>query len=172
VSAFGAPIAVLHGAEQVGTLATQGQTVGLAHDRATHTLYVANFLDPDFEDTSHSVAVVDTSACNGLDQSACDQTWPTTSVGRGPWALAIDPITHRVFSTNFFNATASVIDGDRCNATRLGGCDRSWPRVAIGNIALDAEVATRDRTVYIANAPDREVSVLDADRPCGEGCVR
>ena len=171
VSAFGAPIAVLHGPERVGTLATQAQTVGLALDRATHTLYVANFLESDFEDTSRSVAVVDTDACNGLDQSACDRTWPTTPVGRGPWALTVDPVTHRVFSTNFFNATASVINGKRCNATRLRGCDRTWPRVAIGNISLDIDLAARDRTLYTANAPDREVSVIDADRPCRNGCV-
>lgn len=171
VSAFGAPIAVLHGAERVGTLATQAQTVGLALDPATHTLYVANFLDSGGEDNSRSVAVVDTHACNGLDQSGCDRTWPTTPVGRGPWALAVDPVTHRVFTTNFFNATTSVIDGARCNATSLGGCDRSWPRVAIGNISLDVELAARDRTLYTANAPDREVSVIDADRPCRDGCV-
>jgi DNA-binding beta-propeller fold protein YncE len=171
VSAFGAPIAVLQGAERVGTLATQAQTVGLAVDPATHTLYVANFLDPDFEDTSRSVAVVDTRVCNGLDQSGCDRSWPTTPVGRGPWALAVDPVSHRIFSTNFFNATASVIDGGRCNATTVRGCDRTWPRVAIGNISLDVDLARRDRTVYTANAPDREVSVIDADQPCKDGCV-
>jgi DNA-binding beta-propeller fold protein YncE len=171
VSAFGPPIAVLHGAERVGTLDTQAQAAGLAIDRAAHTLYVANFLRADFEDDSHSVAVVDTRACNGLDQSGCDRVWPTTSVGRGPRALAVDPLTHRVFSANLFNATASVIDGARCNATSVSGCDRSWPRVAVGNIPLDTELALRDRTLYIANAPDREVSVIDLDRPCRDGCV-
>jgi DNA-binding beta-propeller fold protein YncE len=170
VSAFGV-ISVLHGAERVGTLATQAQTVGLALDRATHTLYVANFLEPDFEDTSRSVAVVDTRACNGLDQSGCDRVWPTTPVGRGPWALAVDPVTHRVFSTNYFDATVSVIDGARCNALSLRGCDRAWPRVAIGNTSQDIDLAARDRTLYTANAPDREVSVIDADRPCRNGCV-
>lgn len=171
VSAYGAPIAVLHGAEHVGTLATQAQTIGLALDRATHTLYVANFLDPGFEDTSRSVAVVDTDACNGLDQSGCDRTWPTTQVGRGPFALAVDQVTHRVFTTNFFDATTSVIDGGHCNATNVGGCVHTWPRVAIGHISLNIELAGRDRTFYTANAPDREVSVIDADEPCRERCV-
>jgi hypothetical protein len=71
----------------------------------------------------------------------------------------------------YFNATASVINGKRCNATSLGGCDRTWPRVAIGNISLGIDLAARDRTLYTANAPDREVSVIDADRPCRDGCV-
>jgi DNA-binding beta-propeller fold protein YncE len=171
VSAFGAPIAVLHGAGRAGTLATQAQTIGLGLDASTHTLYVADFLSPDFEDAPGRVAIVDTRVCNGLERSGCDRTWPTTPVGRGPWAVAVDPARHRVFTGNFLNATASVIDGTRCNAISLAGCDRTWPRVAIGNITLDLELAQRDHTLYASNAPDREVSVIDSDRPCRRTCV-
>jgi DNA-binding beta-propeller fold protein YncE len=162
VSRFDAPVAVLHSAQLVGTLATPGQAGGLVVDRATHTLYIPNW---DF-DVPGRVSVVDTRVCNGLDQSGCGRSWPTTPSGRAPIQLTLDPATHRVFSANFADATLSVIDGASCNALSERGCARVAPRVPIGNIPFNLGIAVTDRTVYTANAPDREVSVIDVDRPC------
>ena len=110
--------------------------------------------------------MIDTHVCGALDQSGCGRAWPTTPTGRGPFQLTLDPDTNRVFAGNWADATVSVIDGRSCNSTVQRGCGHVPQRVPIGNIPFGIDLAGADHTVYTANAPDREVSVIDADAPC------
>ena len=129
-------------------------TGGLDLDRRTRTLYVTHFAD-----APGSVSVVDTRACHGRVTSGCDQQWPTTPVGRNPWSIVVDQRSHRVFTADFKSATVSIIDGAACNATNRRGCGRTPPRVAVGNLPFDLAL-DRD-TLYTANAPDLDVSIVD-----------
>jgi DNA-binding beta-propeller fold protein YncE len=154
-------VAVLHGSDLVATIPIDFAPVGLGVDAGTHTLYVANFAGTD---APGSVTVVDTRTCNGVEFGSCDQQWPTVPTGRAPWAIAIDPATHRVFTANNADATVSVIPGGACNATDHRRCDREPRRIAVGNIPLDLSLDRRHHTLYVANAPDRDVSVIDSRR--------
>jgi DNA-binding beta-propeller fold protein YncE len=162
VSLSGDTVAVLHGAEPVATIPVGPDPIGVALDRVTHTLYVANAAD----DLPGTVSAVDTRHCNGLDTGRCDQNWPTTPAGRVPWAIAVDPRTHTVFTTNLRDATVSVIQGASCNATNHTGCARTAPRVPIGDLPFNLTLDRASHTLYTANALNQSVSVIDTRAPC------
>jgi YVTN family beta-propeller protein len=124
-------------------------------DTATHTLYVSNRDDG-------TVSVIDTSTCNAQDTYGCAGPQPTISVGSSPRGMAIDPKTDTVYVANIDDGTASVIDGATCNATKTTGCGQTPPTVTIGANPrlMDFDAATR--TIYVANADDGTVSVIDA----------
>jgi DNA-binding beta-propeller fold protein YncE len=147
----------------VATAIAGPQPIGLDLDRGTHTLYVANNAGGD---VPGSLSVIDTRTCNAAVTTGCGQEPPTVPTGRGPWAVVVDPATHRVFTANLFNATVSVVEGATCNATTQVGCDRASRRIPVGDIPLDLALDRRRQTLYVTNAPDRTVSVIDARRPC------
>jgi DNA-binding beta-propeller fold protein YncE len=147
----------------VATAIAGPQPIGLDLDRGTHTLYVANNAGGD---APGSLSVIDTRTCSAAVTTGCGQEPPTVPTGRGPWAVLVDPGTHRVFTANFSNATVSVVAGAICNATTQVGCDRPARRIPVGDIPLDLALDRRRQTLYVTNAPDRTVSVIDARRPC------
>jgi serine/threonine-protein kinase len=155
-------VAGLHGSEPVGTIPGIPGPAGLDVDRRTRTLYVTNFAGTD---APGALSVVDIRACNGLDASGCEGPWPTTSTGRGPWAVLVDPLTHRVFTADFAHATVSVIDGASCNAFSQRGCARRGRQIPVGNIPLDLALDRKHHTLYVANAPDLNVSVINSLTP-------
>jgi DNA-binding beta-propeller fold protein YncE len=60
-----------------------------------------------------------------------------------------------------------VIEGALCNAGTQKDCQRPWHRVPVGNIALDLALDPSQHTVYVVNAPDRTLSLIDTRKPCG-----
>jgi DNA-binding beta-propeller fold protein YncE len=137
--------------------------LGLTVDEATHTLYLAVNAD---EDAPGSVAVVDTRACRAGNTSGCSRTPTSVPAGLGTRVVVADPLTHTVFTGNFGDASASVIDGATCNGATVTGCSRTPPRVPVGNFPLAIALDPAHSTVYVGNAPDRTVSVIDARSPC------
>ena len=145
--------------------------LGLDIDRGTHTLYVANQA---FNDARGSVSVVDLRHCTAADTSGCGDPSPAISAGTGTWAVTIDAATHAVYTANFGNASVSLIQGATCNATSHTGCDRTPPRVPVGDIPLDVALDRSTHTLYTSDAPELAVSVIDTRRPCKapSGCLR
>ena len=152
-------VAVLHGSEPVGTIPGIPGPAGLDVDRRTRTLYVTNFAGAE---APGALSAVDIDECNGLDTGGCEGPWPTTSTGRGPWDVVVDPSTHRVFTADLAHATVSVIQGASCNARIQRGCARGGRQIPVGNIPLDLALDRVHRTLYAANAPDRDVSVINS----------
>jgi YVTN family beta-propeller protein len=151
------------GCTPLAAIPTGPLPLGLAIDQGTRTLYTANQA---FNDAPGSLSVVDLRQCNAANTSGCAGPWPTTPAGRGVWAIAIDPRKHAVFTANFGDASASVIDGRRCNARDHRGCDRTGPRVPIGDIPLDVAIDPVHHLVFTSDAPELAVSVIDERAPC------
>jgi DNA-binding beta-propeller fold protein YncE len=143
----------------LATIKLGGFTVAAALDPATHTLYVA--------DLKGRVDVIDVAACNAVTTRGCARPVRRISDGHGPAALDVDVATDTVYAVNNGTGdgnTVSVIDGAACNGTHGGGCGRAPRTTKVGNGAAWAAVDQARHTVYVANANDGTVSVIDGIR--------
>ncbi len=106
-------VSVIDGATCNATISTGcGQTpatvragfgpAGIAYDGAARRVVVANL-----EDTS--ISVIDAAACNAIVRRGCSRTPPKIAVGRVPSAVAIDPTTGTIYTSNNGDNTVSVV---------------------------------------------------------------
>jgi DNA-binding beta-propeller fold protein YncE len=87
----------------------------------------------------------------------------------GPSAVAVDPATHTIYVASGFNSngllfggdTVSVIDARRCNAHDVSRCKGPWPTITVGNLPSGVAVDTSTDTLYVSNAGDGTVSVVN-----------
>jgi YVTN family beta-propeller protein len=132
---------------------------GVATNRATHTIYVA--------DRDGTVSVINAAACNANRGSGCGQAWATVSVGDSPQGVAVNRATDTIYTANGFNRekTVSVIDGRTCNAADTSGCGQTPATATAGTGAFAVAVNQATETIYVANRNDNTVSVIDG-RAC------
>ena len=123
-------------------------------DQATDTIYVVNAPD-------NTVSVVNGATCNATNSSGCGQTPALVHVGSVPYALAIDELTNTIYVVNTAENTVSVIDGATCDGSNTGGCSQAPPTIAVGNEPDGVAVNPRSDTIYVTNAGDNTVSVID-----------
>ena len=128
--------------------------IGLAIDRARHTVYVANGSDG-------TVSVIDGTTCNATVTAGCDHSIGSVTVGHGPNILAVDEATDSVYVANGDDGTVSVIDASACNGTDTTGCDRTPATVTVGSGPDGVAIDSATGTVYVANGGDGTVSVVD-----------
>jgi YVTN family beta-propeller protein len=145
----------------------------VAVDQATHTAYVGNTTD-------NTVSVINTATCNATVTTGCGQTHTIgvdPGAGAGLVAAAVDENTDTVYvvnvfstsssSTNGYGDSISVIDGATCNASVDTGCAQVPEEIALGNDPDDGvgpdgvAVDEATDTIYVANAGDNTVSVID-----------
>ena len=130
-------------------------------DDTTHTLYVT---DPN----SDTVSVINAATCNAKVTTGCGQTAATLTVGQGPTGVVVDPATDTVYVTNSgpgvdgTGRTVSVINGATCNATETSGCGQTPATVPVGKWPFYAAFDAANHTVYVSNALDNTVSMIDA----------
>jgi YVTN family beta-propeller protein len=130
-------------------------------DDATHTLYVA-------DSNSDTVSVINAATCNAANTSGCGQTPATLTVGRGPTNVAVDPVTNTIYVTNSGlgvngeGHTVSVIDGATCHATNTSGCGQTPATVPVGRFPFFAAFDAANKTIYVTDALDNTVSMIDA----------
>jgi YVTN family beta-propeller protein len=120
----------------------------------THTLYVNNRDD-------NTLSLIDTARCNATVTSGCGDVPPTTAVGDTPQQEAVDEATDTVYVANGDDNTVSVVNGAACNAGDTSGCGQTWPTVAVGGNPTALGLDPRTNTIYVANADDDTVSVID-----------
>jgi len=129
------------------TIDVGGEPGEIAVDEATDTLYVANL-------AGSTVAVINGATCNATDQKGCSRPPATLTVGKGPYALAVDDATDTVYVTNpgasVGGDTVSVIDGATCNAVEQSGCDQSPATITVGAGPLGIAVNPATNTVYVS----------------------
>jgi DNA-binding beta-propeller fold protein YncE len=120
----------------------------------THTLYVNNRDD-------NTLSVIDTAGCNATVTSGCGNVPPTTAVGGTPQQEVVDEATDTIYVANGDDGTVSVVNGAVCNAGDTSGCGQTWPTVTVGGNPTALGFDPRTDTVYVANANDDTVSVID-----------
>jgi DNA-binding beta-propeller fold protein YncE len=127
----------------------------IAVDPATGTIYVGNH-------DANTVSVINAAACNIAHPSGCDRSWPTVSVGGGPfYGIAVDQQTDTIYVTNRLDSTVSVIDGGTCNAHDSAGCGQSPPTTSVGRCPKGAVADRARHTLYVVNGCDNTVSVIN-----------
>jgi YVTN family beta-propeller protein len=144
-------------ARPAASISVGSQPGGVAIDDATGTVYVAN-------SGSNTVSVINARTCNAVRHSGCGQTHPTVTVGRDPFALAVDQATGTVYVANSGGNTVSVINARTCNAVRHSGCGQTPPAIAVGPEPLGIAVNQITDTVYVTslgNFTGKTVSVIN-----------
>lgn len=88
---------------------------------------------------------------------------------------AQNPQTQTLYVTNSGSNTVSVVDLAKCNILRPTGCAHGWPLITVGNQPLGLAVDAATNAIYVANAGDGTVSVINGatcDASNTSGCRR
>ncbi len=143
--------------------------IGVAVDRATNTIYVANSGD-------NTVSVIDGSTCNATDASHCSPIAKLTHVGPSPIALAFDHTTGTLYVTDGLKRngddgnTIAVLNGRTCNARDTSGCGQLPAAiVTVPGVFFNQEFGTlavlaldpSNHTLYAGDANDGPVSMVN-----------
>jgi YVTN family beta-propeller protein len=155
------------------TVAVGSYPAGLAVNRRTDTIYVANTGD-------NTLSVVNGTTCNATSRAGCGQTQPAVPLGQDPLDVAVNPANDTVYVLNQTPTgptTVSVIDGATCNARVTSGCGQTPPTVTVGHGSGPEGLAVNQvtNTVYVVNTGDNTVSVIDGATCNGKvtsGCRR
>lgn len=144
----------------LATIKTGGFIVALAFDPKTRTIYATN------AGPKGSVLVIDAAKCNASTTSGCGQPVKKVSDPLIPDAVAVDVSSDTVYAANGGpdgnGNTVSVINGAACNAHTASGCSQSPHTINVGTGAAWVAVDQATHTVYVANARDGSVSVINA----------
>ncbi|MGN6168821.1 MAG: YncE family protein, partial [Solirubrobacteraceae bacterium] len=146
-----------------GALPAAGLPLNIAVNQRTNTVYVT---------TSGPLQVIDAATCNATATAGCKHT-ATVPAGGGP--VAVDPSTDTIYAANVQrdgSGYVSVINGRDCNAAHTSGCSRQTakrtPTVKVGHLPAVVAFDPAARTLYVTNAGDHTVSVIDT-RHCHAG---
>jgi len=135
----------------------------VAINPATHTLYATNGFNENGNAVGgNTVSVIDMRRCQAQNVSRCKEPWPTIIVGNQPSSVALDEKTDTVYVSNAADNTVSVFNGATCNAENTSGCGQTPATVPVGMVPVAIFVDPVDRTVYIPNGGEDDVSMLDS----------
>jgi len=155
----------------IATITTGGFPVAGAIDPATQTLYVAS--------PKGDVFAINIARCNAATTGGCRQHAKEVTDRGDPDTIAVDVPTDTVYAANGGATgngdTLSVIDGAQCNGHDGRGCHRAPRTTRVGSNPEWETVDQKTNTVYVANANDGTVSVINGARcnaTVGAGCPR
>ena len=143
--------------------------LSIALNPNTSTIYVGNPIGSS-EGFPFMLALIDAATCNPGDRAGCSGTPTTVPMQFAPWGLAVDKATDTVYATNAFDSsfnpenTVSVINGATCNASVTSGCRSTPASVTVGSLPLGLAVNQATNTIYVANANDNTISVINGTR--------
>jgi YVTN family beta-propeller protein len=136
----------------------------LVVDPVTQSVFVVNQLDS-------TVSVIDGARCNALDTAQCGQRPPDVAAGFFSGYLDVDIVSDTVYVANYGEGagdTVSVLNGALCTLTRQLACRHVVPTTTVGaggggeGAGGGSAVNIATGTIYVANAADGDVSVIDA----------
>jgi DNA-binding beta-propeller fold protein YncE len=126
-------------------------------DNAVHTAYVTSGTD--------AVAMIDTRHCNASRTAGCGKTPRDVTVGKYPSDIATNLKTGTIYVARYGahspKGEITVIDADRCNATRASGCSHlKTLRLSAGQ-PHEVAVNPMTDTIYAALATAHGHDVVD-----------
>ena len=140
--------------ERVRRPGNDGGAGAVVVDPTTNTLYATS-------QGENNVSVLNGATCDATDTAGCTRFAPTTTIGNGPQGVAVDPATNTVYVSSVNDNTVAVIDSRVCNAHHQSGCSRAWPTFKVGAFPQDLRVDVATDTIYVVNAGDNTVSVVN-----------
>jgi YVTN family beta-propeller protein len=90
-----------------------------------------------------------------------DPVLAAAPVGTGPAFAAENYRTHTLYVPDSGDGTVSVVNLTACSALNVSGCAHKSPVIRVGKTPLGIAVDQATNTVYVANADDNTVSVID-----------
>ena len=158
----------------------------------TNTVYVANTGQDSNNNNvpdGNTVSVIDGATCKGVDTAGCAPVG-TVRAGTSPAFVAVDPANNTIYVGDTYDATVqfppsgagapahegtvSVVDGSTCDARNPSGCASQTPlQVTVGRDPIGLAVDASNHSVYVANALDDTLSVINATSCSGRraaGC--
>ena len=143
----------------LATIKTGGFIVALAFNPKTRTVYATN------AGPKGAVFVIDAAKCNAKTTEGCGSPVKKVKDPLIPDAVAVDTATNTVYAANGGpngnGNTVSIINGATCNGSNGTGCGRAPRTVKVGSGAFRDVVDQATNTVYVANANDGTVSVIN-----------
>jgi len=143
----------------------------LAVDKASNTVYVANF-DNGFN--AGSVSVIDGARCNAHDTAGCARRPPEVPAGSGASFVAVDSAVHTVFAVNKGDNTLSAIDTRTCNGRVTSDCSKRPPNQqatpvhepGFNPFPNGIALIPRTGTAYVVNAGGPSILSVTSIRRC------
>jgi DNA-binding beta-propeller fold protein YncE len=130
-----------------------GGPQALVTDRATGTIYAANFTDG-------TVSVVDAASCDASHTRGCRHPAPAAHIGPGPTGAVVNPATGTLYVTSGTHRL-SAISTASCNVHRRSGCTRHTATLRTGLFPAGVDIDRATGTVYVANEGGGTVSVIN-----------
>ena len=143
----------------------------LAVDRASNTIYVANFVN---QISGGSVSVINGATCDARTTAGCGQTPPAVPTGVGTAFVAVDGALHTVFALNSTDDTLSAISTRTCRGTVTSGCRQRPPNQqaapvqgpGFNSFPNGFALIPQSGTAYVVNIGGRNVVSVTGIRGC------
>lgn len=126
----------------------------MAVDDGTGTLYVAN-------KDSDTLSLVDLVTCSAQSPAGCGGASPAVPVGHLPYGVAVDHRSGVVYIGDVGDSTLASFETASCNAHDQSACGLRRA-ASTGGWPTNLVVAAADRTVYVADNVDAQLSVVQA----------
>ncbi|MDD3167834.1 MAG: S-layer homology domain-containing protein [Eubacteriales bacterium] len=89
----------------------------------------------------------------GITPARAESATTTVDTGNGPTALAVNPVTNKIYAVNKDDSNVTVIDGD----------DNTIQTVPVGSMPNAAAVNPAANKVYVANVMGQSITVIDGE---------
>ena len=151
----------------------------IAVNQLTHTVYVGDGSGHD--GFPYTISVLDATTCNPVVSLGCNASPVAIPIDFLPYGVAVNQATNTLYATGLADgngqvaSTLSVIDGASCNASVTSGCTRPPATVTVGSAPAGVAVNEATNTIYVANAGEPTVSIIDGTRCNGSdhsGCTQ
>jgi DNA-binding beta-propeller fold protein YncE len=129
-------------------------TFRVAINKATNTVYVANF--------NGTLSVINGATCNASVHTSCNQAPATTTVGARPNDLVVDELSNTIYVANRNSNTVSIVDGRHCQGSDTSGCSQAWFTFTVGQAPQALAFNPNNQTLYVGIDTGAYVSVVSA----------